>query len=103
MIVVFRATRDSRVSADRKLLFANVIKHIEGACRQVNQLLLLEDLHTTRLCSVLLEAEADEDVRWAKSQHSRNRNTHGAHEDSDSGALHLTSTASFKLAPTRVL
>ncbi len=53
--------------ADRRKIYHEVIHQIKATCKVVNQILLLQDLHDTRLCSQLLEPEAPEDI-WAKEE-----------------------------------
>ncbi|XP_012282231.1 KICSTOR complex protein SZT2 isoform X2 [Orussus abietinus] len=41
-----------------------VISQIKGICRRVNQYLLLQSLHDTRMCDPLLEPESSDDYNW---------------------------------------
>ena len=45
-------------------LIEQVLDHVETSCHRVNQMLLLEELHRTRVANPLLVPEADEDVKW---------------------------------------
>ncbi|XP_013407252.1 KICSTOR complex protein SZT2 isoform X2 [Lingula anatina] len=49
-----------------KILYNNVISNIRETGRIVNQRLLLQDLHDTRMCNSLLVPEADEDISWKR-------------------------------------
>ncbi|XP_077980912.1 KICSTOR complex protein SZT2-like isoform X2 [Glandiceps talaboti] len=48
-------------------LYGRVKDAIRQTCRTVNQMMLLQDLHDTRLCNALLVAESDEDV-WKQDE-----------------------------------
>ncbi|XP_070564104.1 KICSTOR complex protein SZT2-like isoform X4 [Ptychodera flava] len=48
-------------------LYNRVRDAIRSTCRTVNQMMLLNDLHDTRMCNVLLVAESDEDA-WKQDE-----------------------------------
>ena len=67
-------------------LLNQVLEHVRASCHYVNQQLLLEELHRTRMCNTLLVAEADEDVKWT-STGGRRPSTHHSKNISMSGQL----------------
>ncbi|KAG8256861.1 hypothetical protein J6590_061144 [Homalodisca vitripennis] len=51
------------------LVQKNVVSNIKSLCKTVNQKMLLNNLHDTRMCNVLLEPESVEDA-WNSNQSS---------------------------------
>ncbi|XP_048511777.1 KICSTOR complex protein SZT2-like isoform X2 [Athalia rosae] len=63
------------------------ISQIKAICRRVNQYLLLQSLHDTRVCDPLLEPESSEDFVWR------------GETGSESGASHQSQTSVVNMAP----
>ncbi|XP_039297343.1 KICSTOR complex protein SZT2, partial [Nilaparvata lugens] len=49
------------------LIQRSVVKNISEVCKVVNQTMLLQNLHNTRLCNPLLEPETTDDDTWTSS------------------------------------
>ncbi|RZF32788.1 hypothetical protein LSTR_LSTR011434 [Laodelphax striatellus] len=49
------------------LIQRSIVKNISQVCKIVNQTMLLQNLHNTRLCNPLLEPETTEDDSWTSS------------------------------------
>lgn len=49
------------------LVYKNIVSSIKIVCKTVNQKMLLQSLHDTRMCNQLLEPESTEDI-WKPGQ-----------------------------------
>ncbi|XP_014246112.1 KICSTOR complex protein SZT2-like isoform X2 [Cimex lectularius] len=58
---------DSEEVQQYKYIHQNVLENIESVCKIVNQTLLLNSLHETRMCDVLLQPETADDL-WNPNQ-----------------------------------
>lgn len=76
-----RGQKDSSINQRGKQLLKDVSDVIMDTCKKVNQLFLLQDLFTMRMCNVLLVPEADEDICWTKDRYTVP--TDGEDEDDD--------------------
>ncbi|CAE1264632.1 SZT2 [Acanthosepion pharaonis] len=65
-----RGQKDSSINQRGKQLLKDVSDVIMDTCKKVNQLFLLQDLFTMRMCNVLLVPEADEDICWTKDRYT---------------------------------
>lgn len=60
-----RKTEDEELTQSKAIL-STVINIINDICKEVNQTLLLQDLHETRMCNQLLVPEASDDI-WRRN------------------------------------
>lgn len=54
---------------------ADVVRNVRALVKLVNQTLLLQDLHNTRMCNPLLEPETSEEI-WLKED-TKSRSVYG--------------------------
>uniref|UniRef100_T1IR37 A-kinase anchor protein 2 C-terminal domain-containing protein n=1 Tax=Strigamia maritima TaxID=126957 RepID=T1IR37_STRMM len=82
-VCVYFHARDTQENDEElqhwKDLYNQVIKNIKNICKLVNQTLLLQDLHDTRMCNQLLESETNEDI-WRFDDYMFVRNKHSFDE-----------------------